>query len=56
MPRSEACAVWVEQEVQAAVKGGGDIMKSFTEVSREIQADIQKRFETEVIRGTGRAV
>lgn len=48
MPMSEACALWVEQAVQEAVESGSDVVKSFTEVSREIQAEIQKRFETVV--------
>jgi len=46
MPMNEACAVWVEQEIQEAVENGGDVAKSFLAVSREIQADILKRFET----------
>lgn len=48
MPMSEACALWVEQAVQEAVESGSDVVRSFTEVSREIQAEIQKRFETVV--------
>lgn len=46
MPMSEACALWVEQAVQEAVESGDDVAKSFLEVSREIQADIKKHFDT----------
>lgn len=48
MPMSEACALWVDQAVQEAVESGEDVVKSFSALSREIQEEIQKRFETRV--------